>query len=178
MFIADGFRPFCLLGSLKKVRKTALGSSVEKDITPYINHIAGINSSYAAGYCNWFSAADDYSGDYFWCPPSIKAASIYIYCDTYFHPWDAPAGMIRGIVPNVFDVAFNPNKDEAGKIYQQCWNYAISYPLEGIIMEGQKTFQQDATALDRVNVRRLLLKLEKQVKNAAKYFLYEQNTEY
>lgn len=140
MFIADGLRPFCLLGSLKKVRKTAIGSSVEKDIVPYINHIAGINSSYAAGYCNWFSMADDYSGDYFWCPPSIKAASIYIYCDTYFHTWDAPAGMTRGIVPSVFDVAFNPNKNDAGRIYQQCWNYAINYPMDGIIMEGQKTF--------------------------------------
>ena len=44
--------------------------------------------------------------------------------------------MTRGIVPNVVDVAFSPNKDDAGKIYLQGWNYAISYPLDGIIMEG------------------------------------------
>ena len=50
--------------------------------------------------------------------------------------------------------------------------------MDGIIMEGQKSFQYDKTALDRINVRRLLLKLEKQVTRAAKYFLYEQNTEY
>ena len=81
-----------------------------------------------------------YSGDLFWCPPSIKAVSIYIYCDTYFHTWDAPAGMTRGIVPNVVDVAFSPTNEEAGKIYDQCWNYAINYPIDGIIMEGQKTF--------------------------------------
>ena len=178
MFIADGLRPFCLEGNLQKVRKTKIGSSVERDVIPYINSIAGINSSYSAGYCNWFYVADKYSGDYFWCPPSIKAASIYVYCDTYFHSWDAPAGMTRGIVPGAIDVAFNPNKDEAGKIYQQSWNYAVSYPMDGIIMEGQKSFQYDKTALDRINVRRLLLKLEKQVTRAAKYFLYEQNTEY
>ena len=117
MFIADGLRPFCLEGNLQKVRKTKIGSSVERDVIPYINSIAGINSSYSAGYCNWFYVADKYSGDYFWCPPSIKAASIYVYCDTYFHAWDAPAGMTRGIVPGAIDVAFNPNKDEAGKIY-------------------------------------------------------------
>ena len=117
MFIADGLRPFCLEGNLQKVRKTKIGSSVERDVIPYINSIAGINSSYSAGYCNWFYVADKYSGDYFWCPPSIKAASIYVYCDTYFHSWDAPAGMTRGIVPGAIDVAFNPNKDEAGKIY-------------------------------------------------------------
>lgn len=113
-----------------------------------------------------------------WCPPSIKAASIYVYCDTYFHTWDAPAGMTRGIVPNAIDVAFSPTIDEAGKIYDQSWNYAINYPIDGIIMEGQKTFQTNKTALDRVNVRRLLLRLEKQVTRAAKYFLYEGNTAY
>ncbi len=66
----------------------------------------------------------------------MKAASIYTYCDTYFHHWDAPAGLTRGIVPNALDVAFNPSKDDAGKIYTQGWNYAISYPLDGIVMEG------------------------------------------
>ena len=178
MFIADGLRPFCLIGDQKLVRSTKTGSTVENTIVPLIRCISGINSSYSAGYCDWFQSTDAYSGDYFWCPPSIKAASIYVYCDTYFHTWDAPAGMTRGIVPNVVDVAFSPNKDDAGKIYSQCWNYAINYPLDGIIMEGQKTFQQNKTALDRVNVRRLLLKLEKQVVRAAKYFLYEGNTEY
>ena len=178
MFIADGLRPFCLIGEQKIVRPTKIGSSVTKDIVPFIRHISGINSSYSAGYCDWFQQADAYTGDFFWCPPSIKASSIFIYCDTYFHSWDAPAGMTRGIVPNVVDVAFSPNKDDAGKIYLQGWNYAISYPLDGIIMEGQKTFQTSMTALDRINVRRLLLKLEKQVIRAAKFFLYEGNTEY
>lgn len=68
--------------------------------------MAGINSSYSAGYCNWFLAQDDYSGDLFWCPPSIKAAKSYIYCDTYGHPWSVPAGMKRGLVSGAVDVAF------------------------------------------------------------------------
>ena len=178
MFIADGLRPFCLEGNQKIVRKTKLGSTVEKDILPKLRYMTGLNSSYSAGYCDWFQMNDYYSGDLFWCPPSIKAVSIYIYCDTYFHTWDAPAGMTRGIVPNVVDVAFSPTNEEAGKIYDQCWNYAINYPIDGIIMEGQKTFQLNKTALDRVNVRRLLLGIEKKVNRAAKYFLYEGNTEY
>lgn len=107
---------------------------------PYIRHISGINSSYSAGYVDWFQQQDYYTGELFWCPPSIKAVSIYIYCDTYFHSWDAPAGMTRGIVNNAVDTAFSPNKDDAGKIYSQGWNYAVNYPLDGIIMEGQKTF--------------------------------------
>ena len=58
------------------------------------------------------------------------------------------------------------------------WNYAVSYPLDGIVLEGQKTFQSEATALDRVNVRRLMLWLERRVVSMAKYFVYENNTSY
>lgn len=55
--------------------------------------------------------------DYFWCPPSIKALGVCIYCDTYFYTWSAPAGIVRGTLNDVVDVAFIPNDDEAGKIY-------------------------------------------------------------
>lgn len=177
LFLADGLRTFCLEGDEKLVRKTKPASSIVATILPKVKYMSNaINSSYSAGWCNWFLMADAHTGDFFWCPPSIKAASICVYCDTYFHPWEAPAGMTRGIVPNVVDVAFNPSNDEAGKMYNHQWNYAISYPLEGIIMEGQKTFQTEHTALDRVNVRRLMLDLEKQTIQVARHFLYEGNT--
>ena len=177
LFLADGLRTFCLEGDEKLVRKTKPASSITAALLPKVKWMSdAVNSSYSAGWCNWFLMADAHTGDFFWCPPSIKAASICIYCDTYFHPWEAPAGMTRGIVPNVVDVAFNPTNDEAGKMYNQQWNYAISYPIEGIIMEGQKTFQTEKTALDRVNVRRLMLDLEKQTIQVARHFLYEGNT--
>ena len=177
LFLADGLRTFCLEGDEKLVRKTKPTSSITTTLLPKMKWLSdAINSSYSAGWCNWFMMADAHTGDFFWCPPSIKAASICIYCDTYFHPWEAPAGMTRGIVPNVVDVAFNPTNDEAGKLYNHQWNYAISYPLEGIIMEGQKTFQTEKTALDRVNIRRLMLDLEKQTIQVARHFLYEGNT--
>lgn len=122
--------------------------------------------------------ADQYSGDRFWCPPSIKAAGACIYSDIQFHPWSAPAGLIRGVVRDAYDVSFNPMNDQAGQMYQQAWNYAVAYPINGIVIEGQKTFQIQQTALDRVNVRRLLLWLEKRVIAVARYFLYEGNNEY
>jgi hypothetical protein len=86
--------------------------------------------------CNWFYIKDAYTDDYFWCPPSIKALGVYIKTDVYFNPWDAPAGINRGIVTNVIDTAFSPKNDQAGKIYDQSWNYAINYPLDGIVLEG------------------------------------------
>lgn len=178
IFIADAPRPFCLNGDLKIVRTTCPSNTIEKSILPNLKYLTGINSSYSTGYCDWFYCKDEYTGDFFWCPPSIKAAGAYCYTDIYFHKWDAPAGMYRGIVRNAYDVAFSPTDDEAGRIYQQTWNYAVNYPINGIILEGQKTFQRNQTALDRVNVRRLLLHLEKQTARIARMFLYEGNTAY
>ena len=178
MFLADGLRSFSLESDIKLVRPTVLESSVERTLVPKLQQQMTLNSSYSAGYIDWFQKADNYSGDLFWCPPSIKAAGVYTYTDAYFHPWDAPAGMTRGIVMGAVDVSFNPMNDEAGRIYAASWNYAKSYPEDGIVIEGQKTFQKSPTALDRINVRRLLLSLEKKARAAAKYFKYEGNTEY
>lgn len=179
MFIADGLRPFCLDGNVKIVRKTAPQNSVMKTIIPKLRYMSNtFDSSYTAGYCNWFYQQDNSSSDYMWMPPSIKAAGVYVYCDTYFQPWSAPAGMTRGVLNDVVDVAFVPNEDEAGKIYNAQWNYAMSYPIDGIVIEGHKTFQTQRTALDRVNVRRLLLYLEKLTARIARRFVYEGNTPY
>jgi phage tail sheath protein FI len=84
----------------------------------------------------------------------------------------------RGVVDNVYGIAFNPTNDEAGMLYNRSWNYAIQYPLYGYVIEGQRTFQINKTAFDRVNVRRLFLKMEKLVYRIAKRFCYEGNTPY
>lgn len=179
MFVADGLRPFCLNGNYKLVRKTSPSNTVANSIIPKLKWMSNVlDSSYSAGYCNWFYQQDASSQDMIWLPPSIKAMGVYIYCDTYFYPWSAPAGMVRGKLNDVVDIAFVPLEDEAGKIYTAKWNYAMSYPMDGIILEGHKTFQTDKTALDRINVRRLLLNLEKKVVRAARYFTYEHNTSY
>lgn len=178
MFIADSLRPTCLQGNEKVVRRTKPDNTIIKDVIPQLKYQININSSYGAGYCDWFYQYDDYSGLYFWCPPSIKATGVYVYSDIYYNYWDAPAGLNRGRITDAFDIAFNPTLDEAGKIYVNQWNYAMQYPIEGIVLEGQKTFQINHTAFDRVNVRRLFLKMEKLVYKIAKYFVYEGNTPY
>lgn len=179
MFIADGLRPFCLDGNVKIVRKTAPANTVANAIMPKLKYMSNVfDSSYTAGYCNWFYQQDYSSTDYMWMPPSIKAAGVFIYCDTYFQPWSAPAGLTRGVLTDAVDVAFVPNEDDAGKIYNAQWNYAMSYPLDGIVVEGHKTFQTQKTALDRINVRRLLLYLEKRTVQIARKFVYEGNTSY
>lgn len=178
IFLVDGLRPICIDGDEKIVRLTKPENTIENSILPKLKWLSGIfNSSYSAGYCNWFRCIDYYSSEYYWCPPSIKAVGAYLYTDTYSRYWNAPAGLRRGRVSaDVIDTAFSPNNKEAGVIYNYNWNYAINYPIDGIILEGQKTFQKDKTAFDRINVRRLFLGIEKQVRFMAKYFTYEQIT--
>ena len=94
-----------------------------------------VDSSYSAGYCNWYLQQDYSNGEnYFWIPPSIKAMGAYIYCDTYFHPWSAPAGHTRGLLNDVVDVAFSPDDDSAGIIYSNSWNYAMSKSARDLVM--------------------------------------------
>ena len=177
MFVCDSPRTVCLDGNAKFVRSTKPENTFMNTILPKLRLVSGVlNSSYSAGYCNWFYGIDNFTGNYYWIPPSIKAVSQYLYTDTYANYWNAPAGMNRGKIQGVVDVAFNPNQFESDQIYLNFWNYAISYPLDGIVLEGQHTFQQNKTALDRVNVRRLMLGLERVTRNYAKYYNYEQNT--
>lgn len=179
MFVADAPRSLVLVGNEKRVRETSHTATVAKQILPKLRYISGIvNSSYGAGYLNWFKATNQYNGELFWCPPSIKAMGVYLYTDARANYWNAPAGLNRGRISDVYDLSFNPTDSEQDEIYTNTWNYAVNYPMNGIILEGQKTFQRDKTAFDRVNVRRLFLTLEKAVRRRSRYFVYENITDY
>ena len=115
LFIADGPRPLCIEGTQPIIRKTRPGNTVKNSILPKVKLISGIfNSSYSAGYLNWFWSVDHSTGNYMWMPPSIKTIGVYLYTDNYGAYWDAPAGLNRGHVRNTTNVAFNPTNEEAG----------------------------------------------------------------
>jgi len=177
IFVADGHRALCLSGNEKIVRKYAPQNTIKKNLIPKIRYMTGLNSSYSAGYCDWFMCLDTISQSYFWCPPSIKATGIYLYTDRYANPWDAPAGDNRGRIQDAYDLAFSPTIEEAESFYEHQWNYSISFPISGIVLEGQKTFQVEKTALDRVNVRRLCLFIKKSICEIARWFKYEKITD-
>lgn len=177
MYIADMLRPFALQGKKKIVRPSKPTNTIDTAIIPSLRYTMGTNSNYGAGYSDWFLVNDEFSGEDYWCPPSIQACGVYINTDLNHHYWDAPAGLNRGAI-QANDVAFSPTIQQAGSIYLKNWNYAINYVNEGIILEGQKTFQTKPSAFDRVNVRRLFLRLERYVYQVARYFVYEPNTAY
>lgn len=177
MFITECPRPLVIQGNKKIIRSSKPANTIDANILPYVKLVTGLNTNYGAGYMDWFEIADEYTGDFMWLPPSIKAMGVYINTDVNFNYWDAPAGLNRGVVAAT-DVAFSPNSKQAGAIYEKNWNYAINYPDDGIVLEGQKTFQVKPSAFDRVNVRRLFLRLERQAYKVARYFVYEGNTAY
>ena len=177
MFVTECPRPLVLQGQKKIIRDTKPANTIDANILPYLPAVCGLNTNYGAGYLDWFEMADDYTGDFFWCPPSIKAMGVMINCDVNYEYWDAPAGLNRGVI-KCTDVAFSPTLKQAGPMYEKNWNYAINYPNDGVVLEGQKTFQTKPSSLDRINVRRLMLRLERAAYQTSRYFLYEGHTAY
>jgi hypothetical protein len=178
MTILDGPRNLVVDGSQKFIRKSIPTNKFANTIGPRLKHVTGLNSSYAALYINWVKIIDDISGQPFWLPPSIKAAGVYLYTHRVADFWDAPAGLNRGTIGGAVDIAFSPSSIEADQVYTKSMNYAKKYPLEGFILEGQKTTQVKPSAFDRVNVRQLFLRLERFVYKTARYFVYEANNEF
>lgn len=175
MAILDVPRHLVLEGDKKFIRRTAPDNTFGNTIGPKLQYVTGLNSSHAALYSDWLRMLDGFSGVNVWIPQSVKMAGIYAYNDRVAEIWDAPAGLNRGIIDGVNDLAFNPNGKQADQVYIKSINYAKKYPLDGFIAEGQKTTQVKPSAFDRVNVRRLFLRLERLVYQVARYFVYEPN---
>ena len=176
MAILDVPRNLVLDGAEKYVRKTKPSNTFGATIGRNLRYCTGINSSYAAIYSDWFRMIDDFTAVNFWIPQSVKAVGVYCYNDTVANIWDAPAGLNRGVVNGVNDLAFNPGGKDADQLYMKSFNYAKLYPLDGFVTEGQKTTQTKPSAFDRVNVRRMFLRLERLVYQQARFFCYQPNT--
>ncbi len=176
MFLFDALRPLTLEGSQKIVRATKPSHNFDVDIYPKVNLMAGLNTSYGAGYSIWYYGQDDFTGDYIWLPPSIQAVGVNCFCDINANYWDAPAGLNRGILADALDISYNPGPVQSGMLYKKGWNFMVNWPADGITLEGQKTLQVKPSAFDRINVRKLFLRLERQTYKTCRYFVYEGNT--
>ena len=177
MAVLDAPRTLAVKAETKLLRKTSPTSTFSNTVSPKLKYISGINSNYAALYSDWFRIYDSYSGRNVWMPPSVKVGGVYVRNDRVGEIWDAPAGLNRGVLNGVNDLAFNPEAKDCDRLYGQAFNYAKQYPLEGFILEGQKTTQVKPSAFDRVNVRRLFLRLERLVYKVCRYFVYEPNND-
>jgi len=141
-----------------------------------------INNSYGACYAPWVLIQDTVSNRTLWAPPSVVAMGALSTTDRVAAPWFAPAGFQRGGLSEgaagipVLEVAKRLSSDDRDKLYEANINPIAKFPAEGIVIFGQKTLQQTASALDRINVRRLMVFLKREISFIASRLLFEQNT--
>ena len=134
------------------------------------------NTSYAAMYWPWLQTVDPDSGQNIWVPASTMIGGVYAYNDSVSEPWFAPAGINRGGLTNVIRPERKLSQSNRDTLYESNVNPIASFPGVGTVVYGQKTLQKQASALDRVNVRRLLIALKSYIGQVAQTLVFEQNT--
>ena len=134
------------------------------------------NTSYAAMYWPWCQVVDPSTGELVWIPASTVIGGVYAYNDSVAEPWFAPAGINRGGLSQVVRVEQKLAAATRDTLYSKKINPIATFPGTGIVVYGQKTLQTRARALDRVNVRRLLIALKSYISQVALNLVFEQNT--
>ena len=134
-----------------------------------------VNSSYAATYWPWVQVLSA-TGKSCWVPASVVIPGTYAFTDGANAPWFAPAGLVRGGLVGVIQAERRLTRTQRDTLYRGKVNPIATFPGTGIAVFGQKTLQTKASALDRVNVRRLLIALKEFIGNQANNLVFEQNT--
>jgi hypothetical protein len=141
-----------------------------------ITAAAASTSNYGAGYWPWVQVQSANLGRPVWCPPSVVMAGVYAFNDAVGAEWFAPAGLNRGGIGSVIRAEKRLSANDRDTLYAANVNPLATFPGEGVVAFGQKTFQKRATSLDRVNVRRLLINLKRFVTSVSRQLVFEQNT--
>tara|TARA_R100000458_G_scaffold10879_1_gene8608 strand:- start:3538 stop:5943 length:2406 start_codon:yes stop_codon:yes gene_type:complete len=138
---------------------------------------AAINSSYAAVYWPWVKQFDAFTGADRWYDPSIYAIGQMCFTDEVADPWFAPAGLQRGRLTQPIDVEVKLNQGDRDALYGpgNIINPITKFNQDGIVIYGQRTGQRAATALDRINVRRMMIFLRRLVLQGTRRFVFEPN---
>lgn len=134
-----------------------------------------LNSSYAATYWPWLQTLSA-TGKNVWIPASTVIPGVYAFTDGASAPWFAPAGLTRGGLSDVIQAERKLTRTQRDSLYSANVNPIATFPGTGISVFGQKTLQKKNSALDRVNVRRLLIDLKKFVGDVSRTLVFEQNT--
>lgn len=143
-------------------------------------NLTRFDSDFLALYWPWVKIHDSYNRIDVWVPPSGSIMAVYARNDALAQPWFAPAGETRGIVPGITDVYNRPTLAERDAMYGNfnCINPIVQFSdLTNFVVWGQKTMQRLPTALDRVNVRRLMFVIEKQIRHASRHMLFDPHDE-
>ena len=170
-------------GLSPRAEKTGVHSSRTGNVSTVVSNLEArrLDSSYAAAYYPWVQIRDAINGAVLWAPPSLVALGTYASNDRNAAPWFAPAGFTRGGLSEgaagipVVGIDGKLNSRERDKLYEVNINPIASFPAEGLVVFGQKTLQASRSALDRVNVRRLLIYVKKEISRISARMLFKNN---
>jgi hypothetical protein len=140
-----------------------------------VNDVSTIDSSYVSTYYPWVKILDTNLNKIISVPPSVVMPAVYAANDNAAAEWFAPAGLNRGGIAQAVQVLDRTTHSERDTLYEGRVNPIAAFPGQGICVWGQKTLQIQPSALDRVNVRRLLIALKKFIASSSKFLVFEQN---
>ena len=142
-----------------------------------------INSSYGCAFFPYVRIEDEATSQQLFVPPSVVALGTFASSEAASEVWFAPAGFVRGGITdgaaglNVVGISYRLNADERDTLYEANINPIASFPSEGLVVFGQKTLQITPSALDRINVRRLMLHVKREITKVSRNVLFQQNVE-
>jgi phage tail sheath protein FI len=136
----------------------------------------GVDSNMAAVYYPWIKTIDINTNKLITVPPSVLLPGVFAANDRVAAEWFAPAGLNRGGLVGAVSVLNRLTQSEKDSLYENKVNPIVQFPGQGIVVFGQKTLQDRPSALDRINVRRLLLTVRKYIASTSRFLVFEQNT--
>jgi hypothetical protein len=151
-------------------------SSYGNDVAQTIAQAQTRDTSYAATYWPWVRLIDPATGKHVWAPASTVIPGVYAFNDKVSAPWFAPAGINRGGLTTVLQAEQKLSQGNRDLLYANNVNPIATLPKQGVVVFGQKTLQKSQSALDRVNVRRLMIELKNYIRQIATTVVFEQNT--
>ena len=152
------------------------GSRWGRSVNNAVSDINAIDTNYAAVYYPWVKILDEVKNKPMWVPPSVVLPGVLSFNDSVSHEWFAPAGLNRGGLSSVLEAKTRLTHTERDELYEGRVNPIASFPGQGVVVFGQKTLQGKPSALDRINVRRLLIRLRKFIASTSRFLVFEQNT--
>ena len=150
-------------------------NALTDSLSDVVSQVTTIDSNYTSTYWPWVRIVNPAKNVPLWVPPSVVVPGVLAFNDQVAAPWYAPAGLTRGGLTTVTDTYMNLSQANRDTLYEARVNPIANFPNEGQVIWGQKTLQARPSALDRVNVRRLLIAVKKYIASSTRYLVFEQN---
>ena len=151
------------------------GNDIDDNVATAVNNVVTLDTNFVATYYPWVKMDNPAGNGQIFVPPSVVIAGVISFTDSVAHEWFAPAGLNRGGLDNVRMTKKKLTHTDRDTLYEGRVNPIASFPGQGVVVFGQKTLQAKPSALDRINVRRLLIRLKKFIASSSRFLVFEQN---